>query len=217
MKSTPVWKVSLATTSKERVSRKLWLLFRGLLKCRQHDDLTYVLTPTRNARMARPVAKETTESVDAVLLRMYDFKSLVCSVYREFADVINWCSIFLILNMYAYYSMTRMSQLWWIISRLFSYQGVCCSDGNHCCPSGTSCDLKTHMCQSNTESMAISMSMTDKRNSGAAEPKKKAAIQCPDNTSCPGATTCCQMQNNRYSCCQYANVRFVSSLFWMYL
>nr|XP_032824381.1 progranulin isoform X3 [Petromyzon marinus] len=69
---------------------------------------------------------------------------------------------------------------------------VCCSDGLHCCPSGTVCDLAHGMCQKGK----ISVPWLEK--TPTFTPRNK---QCPDGTSCGDDATCCPLASGQYGCC----------------
>ena len=73
-------------------------------------------------------------------------------------------------------------------------EAVCCSDGLHCCPHGTTCDVKQGTCIRKTNSDGISAIWSKVR---------KAMVKCPDESSCPGKETCCKLASGGYGCCGY--------------
>lgn len=105
-----------------------------------------------------------------------------------------------------YYLLWMHSKCWCSVDL---FQAVCCSDGVHCCPENTVCDVKTQMCQSTMNSMAISWHMLERligahAGFGSVE---KTDEKCPDHKSeCPSETTCCQMQSGLYGCCPFKDV-----------
>jgi len=81
-------------------------------------------------------------------------------------------------------------------------QAVCCSDKEHCCPSGYTCDVSAGSCTQDAHS--ISWNSVAVRNVDKPSPND---VVCPDGTSeCPDGTTCCLMQSGDYGCCPYPQV-----------
>ena len=97
--------------------------------------------------------------------------------------------------------------------------GVCCSDGVHCCPAGFTCDLNKGTC---TKGDRIAVPFLAKL--AVATPKRviksdkivspslvklpvatvelpEGVIKCPDNGYCPDTSTCCLLESGRYGCC----------------
>uniref|UniRef100_A0A8B9E7K6 Granulins domain-containing protein n=1 Tax=Anser cygnoides TaxID=8845 RepID=A0A8B9E7K6_ANSCY len=58
-------------------------------------------------------------------------------------------------------------------------QAVCCSDGQHCCPQGTTCDLERSMF---------------------------GDVKCDDEMSCPDGNTCCRLSSGAWGCCPLEQV-----------
>ena len=79
-------------------------------------------------------------------------------------------------------------------------EAVCCSDGLHCCPHGTTCDVKQGTCIRKTNSDGISAIWSKVR---------KAMVKCPDGTSCNGEDTCCELASGSYGCCPFEDTRYV--------
>ena len=73
-------------------------------------------------------------------------------------------------------------------------EAVCCSDGKHCCPHGTTCDVAAGTCKPQTDGKKFPMSQLKVR---------KAMVKCPDGSSCPGQESCCELSSGGYGCCPY--------------
>ncbi|NXQ28143.1 GRN protein, partial [Alaudala cheleensis] len=68
-------------------------------------------------------------------------------------------------------------------------KAVCCSDGQHCCPQGTTCDLIHSTCTSLGSSAPL-----------AALPRAHD-VKCDERTSCPNGNTCCRLSSGAWGCC----------------
>ena len=95
------------------------------------------------------------------------------------------------------------------------FQAVCCSDHEHCCPNGYTCDTTGGKCNPNDPLMpSISWDIDEKLSSSPDllshdTPPSPNPI-CPDEKgSCSSNETCCLLNSGKYGCCGYANVRFV--------
>ena len=73
-------------------------------------------------------------------------------------------------------------------------EAVCCSDGLHCCPHGTTCDVKQGTCIRQTDSSGISAIWSK---------VGKTMVKCHDGSSCAGKETCCELSSGGYGCCPY--------------
>ena len=73
-------------------------------------------------------------------------------------------------------------------------EAVCCSDGLHCCPHGTTCDVKQGTCIRQTDSSGISAIWSK---------VGKTMVKCHDGSSCAGKETCCKLSSGGYGCCPY--------------
>ena len=73
-------------------------------------------------------------------------------------------------------------------------EAVCCSDGKHCCPHGTTCDLSSGTCMRGTGNNAVTVMLAK---------VKKTMVTCPDGSSCPGKETCCKLAGGGYGCCPF--------------
>uniref|UniRef100_A0A3Q3N845 Granulin a n=1 Tax=Mastacembelus armatus TaxID=205130 RepID=A0A3Q3N845_9TELE len=106
-------------------------------------------------------------------------------------------------------------------------EAVCCDDHEHCCPSGTICDLSSLKCMNSsgttpmklkvpafataapttvattTEGQVTSIMQTVEGEPDEKENKEvEGRIQCDDHTSCPQHTTCCYMSSaQKWGCC----------------
>ncbi|XP_057682996.1 granulin b [Corythoichthys intestinalis] len=76
-------------------------------------------------------------------------------------------------------------------------RAVCCSDGLHCCPEATVCDLEHATCTNKMVTLPWKRSLPATQvNDGA------SAVMCPDRQSeCPDAATCCELPNGSWGCC----------------
>ena len=80
------------------------------------------------------------------------------------------------------------------------FQAVCCSDGEHCCPQNTKCDLSQGRCISGS----LSFPFLPRRDAPAQTPSND---MCPGgHSSCPSGDTCCKSNQGGYGCCPEANV-----------
>jgi len=81
---------------------------------------------------------------------------------------------------------------------------VCCADGLHCCPEGTHCDTIHSSCMSTTSS--LSHSFTDIQMRKTVQTKENNSLEkldCPDNSTCAGSSTCCLLSSGSYGCCPF--------------
>ncbi|CAH8602860.1 unnamed protein product [Heterobilharzia americana] len=85
---------------------------------------------------------------------------------------------------------------------------TCCTDGLHCCPSGTTCDYKKFSCIQ----LDNTTNNNNKNGKTAGELLRKHELQsiveilghhvCPDHQSmCPDDNTCCQLLDKSWGCC----------------
>jgi len=91
---------------------------------------------------------------------------------------------------------------------------ICCSDGLHCCPAGSTCDAALHSCRSVDSSLMFTWHITGHVDGyGGLRPLSvAAAVQCPDGSTCPTSTTCCQVVSKQYACCPYDQAMCCSDL-----
>ena len=81
-----------------------------------------------------------------------------------------------------------------------SPDAVCCSDGEHCCPHGYTCDLSAEKCVKDKKVLALKTVLSKKSRSVV----KK--VVCPDGQSeCPDGNTCCKLSSGQWGCCPLPN------------
>ncbi|XP_035379745.1 granulin a isoform X8 [Electrophorus electricus] len=73
-------------------------------------------------------------------------------------------------------------------------QAICCSDGEHCCPPGYSCDVDSGSCVKTiwqeTETVPLNYIHSLQND-----------IQCDDEFSCKDTETCCKASQTTWACC----------------
>ncbi|XP_048245439.1 uncharacterized protein LOC124135118 [Haliotis rufescens] len=74
-------------------------------------------------------------------------------------------------------------------------QAVCCADGFHCCPSGTTCNQISGKCYSKD-----GLSITWFRKT-AAIVKNVENVKCDSTSECPDGSTCCKLSSGQWGCC----------------
>ena len=73
---------------------------------------------------------------------------------------------------------------------------VCCSDHEHCCPEGYTCDVSTDTCTKSDEKIPFFAKVQPKH----------PDIVCPDGQSeCPEGNTCCKLSSGQWGCCPLPN------------
>ncbi|XP_064613594.1 progranulin-like [Liolophura sinensis] len=86
-------------------------------------------------------------------------------------------------------------------------KAVCCSDHTHCCPTGTTCDVKEEKCIRGHSSFPWVTKLP-------ARPSVKSVqknIECPDGQSqCPDTSTCCKLASGQYGCCPFPKAQCCS-------
>ena len=97
--------------------------------------------------------------------------------------------------------------------------GICCADGDHCCPSGFTCDLSTKQClqYGDPALYVLTEQMLDVAPVGEGGVAFEAVthdtdfkdnvedIKCPDSSSCLDNETCCVHVSGGYGCCDAPN------------
>ncbi|XP_064421501.1 progranulin [Latimeria chalumnae] len=87
-------------------------------------------------------------------------------------------------------------------------KAVCCEDHTHCCPEGTTCDVKEGKCQHKVLAIPwftkrpagpVKKSLTTEEKSGERD------VKCNDTVACPDGNTCCKMQSGDWGCCPAPN------------
>lgn len=102
-------------------------------------------------------------------------------------------------------------------------QAVCCDDHEHCCPTGTTCDLATLTCVHHSGSvpmlrkdpavmvMAVRYRVEMEEQEPLTEEEERegvgAVIPCDDHTSCEDSHTCCFIKSiKKWGCCPLPKV-----------
>ncbi|CAH8624108.1 unnamed protein product [Schistosoma curassoni] len=93
---------------------------------------------------------------------------------------------------------------------------VCCNDGEHCCPKGTTCDMVNGGCIISQEDLSKSNSVPLLTKISALHVTSKNNTQstvftqvCPGGKAkCPDSATCCKLSSGEYACCPIPNVSF---------
>ncbi|XP_055763448.1 progranulin-like isoform X2 [Salvelinus fontinalis] len=75
-------------------------------------------------------------------------------------------------------------------------KAVCCADGDHCCPSGYSCDDQKTCCTKGR--LTIPWYRKKKALTVGAMLKD---VKCDNNSSCASGTTCCKLPTGEWGCC----------------
>ncbi|XP_062517534.1 neurogenic locus notch homolog protein 1-like [Corticium candelabrum] len=75
---------------------------------------------------------------------------------------------------------------------------VCCSDRQHCCPSGYTCDDDNGLCLNSNE---IEMRYVRVRSDDVSV----RDVTCPDGDTCEDGNTCCSLGTGDYGCCPLPN------------
>lgn len=88
---------------------------------------------------------------------------------------------------------------------------VCCTDHIHCCPQGTTCNVQKQCCESKVEdseekllmdwSEKVAAHLLIKENEDLS--KLEPPLLCPDQTSCPPLSSCCEFSSGHYGCCPF--------------
>ena len=89
----------------------------------------------------------------------------------------------------------------------------CCADQQHCCPSGTSCNLDTGSCDVNFAAAAFRSLLMKKIDPSTVSKKtfvklvnSPQNVMCPDGKSeCASGSTCCLTTDGVYGCCPRSN------------
>lgn len=76
-------------------------------------------------------------------------------------------------------------------------EAVCCSDHQHCCPHGFTCDMSAGRCVKGSISLPWSL----KRPATPKLAVKTDIVKCPDGSACQDGQTCCQLLSGDYGCC----------------
>lgn len=82
----------------------------------------------------------------------------------------------------------------------FLYQGVCCGDHIHCCPSGYTCDVQAQLCHKGSISIPLLTKMPSIVKSEALD------VQCDETVKCQSGSTCCKLTSGSWACCPLLQV-----------
>lgn len=96
----------------------------------------------------------------------------------------------------------------------WSFQAVCCSDHEHCCPQGYICNVAEQTCdRPGVPSLSWLQKVPALRDVPAMQEEAVSSLARPDRnmcdhkTSCPRDTTCCFMaESQRWGCCPLPSV-----------
>ena len=85
-------------------------------------------------------------------------------------------------------------------------KAVCCSDHEHCCPEGHTCDLSSSSCTQGDVSIPLLTKVpANKLQQEKEEEKEVSQVECPGGkTMCPNGYTCCAKDKGEYGCCPFA-------------
>ncbi len=82
---------------------------------------------------------------------------------------------------------------------------MCCSDGNHCCPTDYRCNEQETSCVKGEVVIPWYTKLPATTNLQA----DLGSVQCPDQSQCPEHSTCCQLSSGQWGCCPLPNVSIV--------
>ncbi|KAG8191513.1 hypothetical protein JTE90_019577 [Oedothorax gibbosus] len=93
---------------------------------------------------------------------------------------------------------------------------VCCNDGYHCCPTGTTCNIREQRCDGDGYIAKLYRSHAKYAKHGIASSAKKMSILrvsdklknviCPGSGfQCPDYSTCCKLPSGNWGCCPFPN------------
>ena len=87
----------------------------------------------------------------------------------------------------------------------YHLQAVCCSDNEHCCPNGYTCD-DSGTCRFGDVTFPSATKILNLHS-------KVSDIECPDWSTCPDGMTCCPMGGGTYGCCPFPQVNIWNATF----
>ncbi|MEQ2209038.1 hypothetical protein XENOCAPTIV_022852, partial [Xenoophorus captivus] len=88
-------------------------------------------------------------------------------------------------------------------------KAVCCSDKEHCCPQGYTCNVFSKTCQKVIMLQLETLPLTPvylPEYHLQLTPLKHREIQCDDQTSCQDSETCCRTSPTTWGCCPSPHV-----------
>ncbi|KAI7803277.1 granulin a isoform X2 [Triplophysa rosa] len=74
---------------------------------------------------------------------------------------------------------------------------VCCSDGEHCCPTGYKCDVSTVSCIQND----VVIPWYNKITAQSTPAPSAGSVSCDEKFSCSTGSTCCRLFTGEWGCC----------------
>ena len=77
---------------------------------------------------------------------------------------------------------------------------MCCSDGQHCCPTGYTCDVGAGTCVQSIHGEGNLAMIVGGFSSGT--------VRCDDKSLCPNDNTCCMMTTGAWGCCPLPKVHY---------
>ncbi|XP_048102775.1 granulin b [Alosa alosa] len=83
-------------------------------------------------------------------------------------------------------------------------QAVCCSSGDHCCPSGFTCDEKHTSCTKGRLEIPWYRKQEARVVQGSAGSEVAEGVmdvKCDDESSCAAGSTCCKLPTGDWGCC----------------
>ena len=84
-------------------------------------------------------------------------------------------------------------------------QAVCCSDHEHCCPHGYTCDVAHGRCNKGD----VTITWFEKTQ---AESLPEPNVVCPGGQAqCPSGQTCCKLASGQWGCCPLPQVNIIPS------
>lgn len=96
-------------------------------------------------------------------------------------------------------------------------KGQCCSDGEHCCPRGTECDVTRAACVPTSDNLSFPAvrrrQLEDDDHVDIELHQQRRAIftslketVCPKSGTCNPGAACCRDHFGTYACCEYPTV-----------
>ncbi|CAN9508674.1 unnamed protein product [Ophioblennius macclurei] len=78
---------------------------------------------------------------------------------------------------------------------------VCCADGDHCCPSGHTCDAHRGSCSRGRVLIPWFSKLSSRTETDAAAAAAVNDVKCDDKSSCASGATCCKLPSGEWGCC----------------
>lgn len=80
-------------------------------------------------------------------------------------------------------------------------KAVCCKDGDHCCPSGYTCNEEKTSCTKGLHQIPWFTKKTARVWKSSDELLGHEDVKCDSSTSCPSGSTCCILPTGQWGCC----------------